>query len=66
MSKNRTVRSISFKLDSPYEVQLLEHATKQANFSSYVKRLIQRDMEGGSNPHHIKITKQEDNSDNFF
>lgn len=51
--KRRTVRSISFKTDSPYEMQLLEHATKQMNFSAYVKRLIQRDMEGGRNPNHI-------------
>lgn len=62
----RTVRSISFKLDSPYEMQLLDHATKQANFSAYIKRLIQRDMEGGVNPNHIKRPTKKQNIDDFY
>lgn len=62
----RTVRSISFRLDSPYEMQLLEHATKQLNFSAYIKRLIQRDMEGGANPNHIKAAPKKDNNSDFF
>lgn len=62
----RTVRSISFRLDSPYEMQLLEWATKQTNFSAYIKRLIQRDMEGGANPNHIKKAPKKNNDNNFF
>lgn len=44
----RTVKSISFKNGDPYEEKLLEHAAEYPNFSVYVKRLIQRDMEGGN------------------
>jgi hypothetical protein len=44
---DRTIKSISFSHADPYEVKLLEHSDRFRNFSRYVKRLIQRDMEGG-------------------
>lgn len=44
---NRYIRPVSFNLDDPYEVKLNIHANKYESFSVYVKRLIQRDMEGG-------------------
>jgi hypothetical protein len=47
---NRKVKSVTFRLDDPIESKLLEHAMKHRNFSPYVLRLIQRDMEGGSIP----------------
>jgi hypothetical protein len=47
MAKDREVKSISFKVSEPYERAMLEHTKQFANFSVYVKRLIQRDMEGG-------------------
>lgn len=31
----------------PYQKRLYEHAIKYPNSSGYIKRLIQRDMEGG-------------------
>lgn len=42
----RKVEPVSFNLDDPFEKRLHEHA-KAHTFSTYVKRLIQRDMEGG-------------------
>lgn len=42
---NRKLQPVSFNLDDPFEVQLLNYA-KEKNFSRYVKRLIQRDKEG--------------------
>jgi hypothetical protein len=41
------VKSIAFNELDPDQAKLLEHAEKRSNFSAYVKRLIQRDMEGG-------------------
>ena len=41
------VKSIAFNEMDPDQAKLLEHAEKRSNFSAYVKRLIQRDMEGG-------------------
>lgn len=46
-NKDRAVKSVSFKLTDPMEADLMEHAEKYPNFSAYVKRLIQRDKEGG-------------------
>lgn len=40
-------KSVAFNIDDPDQMALLEHASKRANFSSYIKRLIQRDLEGG-------------------
>lgn len=42
------VKSIAFNELDPDQAKLLEHAEKRSNFSAYVKRLIQRDMEGGN------------------
>jgi len=64
----RVIKSISFREDCPIESQLLEHAVKHSNFAAYIKRLIQRDMEGGVNPHHIKKVSDKDQMsiDDFF
>ncbi|GGD07645.1 hypothetical protein [Pontibacillus salipaludis] len=40
-------RSVSFNSEDPDQAALLDHASKRKNFSGYVKRLIQRDMERG-------------------
>lgn len=37
----------SFNILDPDQKRLYEHATKRANRSAFLKRLIQRDMEGG-------------------
>ncbi|MEK4636906.1 hypothetical protein NST14_12015 [Bacillus sp. FSL W8-0519] len=48
MSKNRKIRSVSFSKKDPFEMLLFKHAEKNGVFSKYIKRLIQRDMEGVS------------------
>lgn len=45
--KNIKNRSVSFNLDDPDQKKMFEYANERTNFSAYVKRLIQRDMEGG-------------------
>jgi hypothetical protein len=39
-------KPVAFNLADPDQARMLEHAKKRPNFSGYVKRLIQRDMEG--------------------
>lgn len=41
------VKSVAFNLDDPDQYALFEHTKLRTSFSGYVKRLIQRDMEGG-------------------
>jgi hypothetical protein len=41
------VKSIAFNEQDPDQAKLLKHAEKRSNFSAYIKRLIQRDMERG-------------------
>lgn len=59
--RDRTVKSLSFKNNCPFESKLLKHALKYPNFAAYIKRLIQRDMEGGKDPDHIHHKKEEKN-----
>jgi len=44
---SKKVKSVAFNLAIPHELQLYRFAIQQGNFSQYVKRLIQRDLEGG-------------------
>lgn len=39
-------KPVAFNLTDPDQAKMLEHAGKRQNFSGYIKRLIQRDMEG--------------------
>lgn len=50
MEKQIKVKSIAFNLDDPHQYKLFTHSTNTTNFSSYIKSLIQRDMEGNSQP----------------
>ncbi|PEM30186.1 hypothetical protein CN598_12740 [Bacillus wiedmannii] len=43
----KKVKSIAFNVADPMEYQLYHFAHQQKYFSTYVKRLIQRDMENG-------------------
>lgn len=59
---NRKVKSVPFNLDDPYERELLEHCNQYIQFATYIKRLIQRDMEQGVGTirkEHEKGMKQE-------
>lgn len=49
-------KSVAFNLDDPDQFALYAHATKRTNFSAYVKRLIQRDMEGCFNVSNSPVT----------
>jgi hypothetical protein len=42
----RKVKSVSFNLNDPFEIELYEHTMKYPNFSSFVKRLIQSSLNG--------------------
>lgn len=42
----RKIKSVSFCLNEPFENDLYDYVNKQGKFSPYIKRLIQRDMEG--------------------
>jgi hypothetical protein len=44
----KKVKSVSFNVADPMEMALYEHARKNRYFSTYIKRLIQRDMEHGN------------------
>jgi hypothetical protein len=41
----KVVKSVAFQLEDPMEEKLYEYAMKNKYFSTYIKRLIQRDME---------------------
>lgn len=43
---SRTRKDVSFSHQDPHEVKLLEHALRQGVFSRYIKRLIDKDMQG--------------------
>lgn len=43
----KKVKSVSFNVADPIEYALYQYALKNKYFSTYVKRLIQRDMEHG-------------------
>lgn len=45
MSKRLFTVQVIFNLDDPYQAKLCNHVTSQHNRSSYIKRLIQRDID---------------------
>ncbi|PER23711.1 hypothetical protein CN490_24915 [Bacillus cereus] len=47
MSNNKIVKTMSFSKSDNFEMQLYNHAMKHAAFATYIKRLIQRDLEEG-------------------
>ena len=47
MAKEIVNKSVSFNVLDPFQRQLKSHCDRYPNFSGYIKRLIQRDMEGG-------------------
>jgi hypothetical protein len=55
----KKVKSVAFNIADPMELALYEYALKNKYFSTYIKRLIQRDMESG---HKIDLSKFEEAS----
>ncbi|EJR17888.1 hypothetical protein LKL81_24270 [Bacillus paranthracis] len=47
MNENKIIKSISFTRSDKFEMQLYNHAMNHNAFATYVKRLIQRDLEEG-------------------
>lgn len=45
---DKKVKSVAFNVADPMEFDLYHYALKQQYFSTYIKRLIQRDMESGN------------------
>lgn len=41
-------KPVAFNAADPFQQEMLNHAKQFPNFSGYIKRLIQRDMEGGN------------------
>lgn len=54
MAKEIKNKSVSFNIEDPFQVQMKEYAEQFPNFSGYIKRLIQRDMEEGTKVRSIK------------
>ncbi|SMQ76013.1 hypothetical protein SAMN05444673_2613 [Bacillus sp. OV166] len=54
MAKEIRNKSVSFNLVDPFQKQMKDYAEQYPNFSAYVKRLIQRDMEEGTKVRSIK------------
>ena len=44
--ENIATKGVAFNMNDPDQSKLFEYAAKRPNFSGYIKRLIQRDMEG--------------------
>lgn len=44
-------KTVSFNVADPDQLAMFEHACQRTNFSAYIKRLIQRDLEGGNKIH---------------
>lgn len=59
-----TIKSVAFNREDPDQMALLEHASKRSNFSYYIKRLIQRDLESGDRSVMVAQSMVEDTVDN--
>ncbi|AYA77321.1 hypothetical protein DOE78_18740 [Bacillus sp. Y1] len=46
-ASSRKVQPVSFNLTDRFEKELYDYAVSNGAFSKYIKRLIQRDKEGG-------------------
>jgi hypothetical protein len=57
---NQIIRKpVAFNLSDPDQLALYNHAMKRTNFSGYIKRLIQRDMEGWNVQPTVSAAKEE-------
>jgi predicted component of type VI protein secretion system len=48
-------KGVTFNLGDPDQYELYKHSKKRKNFSAYVKRLIQRDLEESLRSKGIKL-----------
>jgi hypothetical protein len=49
-------KGVVFNISDPDQVKLFNHAMSRSNFSAYVKRLIQRDMDSFTSKPETPIT----------
>lgn len=61
--KDIAIIQVCFNVLDPFQKALFDHASGHTNRSGYVKRLIQRDMEGGSTASHSAPQKVESTED---
>lgn len=47
-NESKKVKCVAFQLADPMEFRMYHFALQHTQFSPYIKRLIQRDMENGS------------------
>lgn len=59
MNYQITTKGVSFNVLDPDQYDLLEHASKRKNFSSYIKRLIQRDIDNAFITNHTQQFQSE-------
>jgi hypothetical protein len=50
MTNRFVTKAVSFNITDPDQNALYEHAMQRKNFSSYIKRLIQRDIDNAFVP----------------
>lgn len=60
-----TIKGVAFNINDPDQLLMFNHANKRSNFSAYVKRLIQRDMEGGYSSGSAHLQKAEPTEEPF-
>ncbi len=48
MFMNRKIKSVSFNLNDKFEKDMYEYSQQYPNFSSFIKRLIQNSLYGGT------------------
>lgn len=49
---------VVFNTDDPDQLRLYQHVERRPNHSGYVKRLIQRDMDGAYTPAALPVKEQ--------
>ena len=60
MTNQYVTKAVSFNIADPDQKSLYDHAMKRKNFSSYMKRLIQRDIDNAFVPQTIQSSPEDD------
>lgn len=58
MSKNIKRIQAALNILDPDQARMYQYVKERTNESAYLKRLIQRDMEGGIEKHKVTVTEQ--------
>jgi hypothetical protein len=53
---NRIVKSVSFNLDDPFELEMYQYSMRFKGFSTFIKRLLQNSIEGKHEKLQPKLT----------